>query len=43
VRIDKPLAGVYTIAVFASMIAFPPQSFALVVTGDLNSSLDLLP
>jgi hypothetical protein len=40
VRIEKPLAGEYTIVVFASTIGFPPQSFALVVTGDLKSTLD---
>ncbi len=39
IRIDKPKKGVHTIVVFASMILIPPQSYALVVTGDLKSSL----
>lgn len=39
VRIEKPLPGEYTIAIMASMVLFPPQSFALVVTGDLQSKL----
>lgn len=43
VRIDKPQPGDYTIAVVASMLIFPPQSFALVVTGDLQSALTPLP
>lgn len=34
IRIEKPLAGLYTIAVIASNILMPPQSFALVVTGN---------
>lgn len=42
-RIEKPLAGEYTIVVFAANLGFPPQSFALVVTGDLKSSLDVTP
>ena len=41
VRIEKPRPGDYTIAISASMLLFPPQSFALVVTGDLQS--DLIP
>ncbi len=39
VRIDAPTPGEYTIAIAASMLLVPPQSFALVVTGDLKSSL----
>jgi hypothetical protein len=39
IRIDKPKKGVYTIVVFASMLLIPPQSFALVITGDLQSPL----
>jgi serine protease AprX len=41
VRIEKPPPAVYTIVVTADMLAFPPQTFALVVTGDLKS--DLIP
>ena len=43
VRIEKPRAGKYFIVIFASMLAFPPQSFALVVTGDLKSELKFEP
>lgn len=43
VRIDAPIGGSYTIVVVASMILSPPQSFALVVTGDLQSPLNQLP
>jgi hypothetical protein len=39
VRIRAPAAGTYTIAVTASNLLLPPQCFALVVTGDLRSSL----
>lgn len=39
VRIEKPQPGDYTIAIFASMLLLPPQSFALVVTGELQSDL----
>ncbi|MDQ1558704.1 MAG: hypothetical protein QOD32_1764 [Pyrinomonadaceae bacterium] len=39
IRIDKPQPGVYTIAVFATNLLTPPQSFALVVTGSLQSNL----
>jgi hypothetical protein len=39
VRIEKPPPGVYTIAIFIGALNFPPQSFALVVTGDLQSAL----
>jgi hypothetical protein len=39
VRIEKPPPGDYTIAIMASMVLFPPQSFALVVSGDLQSKL----
>jgi serine protease AprX len=42
VRIDNP-KGVYTIVVVASNIIMPPQSFALVVTGDLKPPLTFLP
>jgi len=41
VRIEKPQPGDYTIAIVASMLLLPSQSFALVVTGDLQS--DLIP
>lgn len=43
VRIEKPRAGDYTIVVFASMLYLGPQPFALVVTGDLQSPLNLMP
>jgi hypothetical protein len=43
IRIDKPQPGVYTIAVFATNLLTPPQSFALVVTGNLQSDLIELP
>jgi hypothetical protein len=43
VKIEKPRAGDYTIAITASMLLVPPQSFALVVTGDLQSALTQLP
>jgi subtilisin family serine protease len=36
IRIDKPRAGVYTIAVIASNTLKPPQSFALVVSGNVT-------
>ena len=39
VRIEKPKPGTYTIAVFANTVLVPPQSFALVITGDLQSGL----
>lgn len=39
VRVANPPPGIYTIAVVANMILTPPQSFALVVTGELQSSL----
>ncbi|MDQ3749466.1 MAG: S8 family serine peptidase [Acidobacteriota bacterium] len=42
VRIDKP-KGVYTIVVVASNLVMPPQSFSLVVTGDLKTPLTFLP
>jgi hypothetical protein len=35
IRIAKPQAGKYTVAVFASNILMPRQSFALVVTGNI--------
>ncbi|MDX8527002.1 S8 family serine peptidase [Mesorhizobium sp. MSK_1335] len=37
VRIDKPKPGRHTIVVSADTLLEPPQSFALVVTGDLKS------
>lgn len=43
VRIVNPAPGTYTIAVTASAVFQPPQCFALVVTGDLRSSLRPLP
>jgi serine protease AprX len=43
VRVDKLKSGVFTIAVTATDLLVPPQSFALVVTGDLQSPLTLLP
>lgn len=39
VRIAQPKAGLYTIAITASMLLLPPQPFALVLTGDLQSPL----
>jgi hypothetical protein len=42
-RIMAPQAGVFTIAVTASNLLQPPQHFALVVTGDLQSPLSPLP
>lgn len=39
VRIDKPKAGDYSIVITAGNLLFPPQSFALVATGDLQSNL----
>ncbi len=39
VRIENPPPGDYTIAIVSSMLLLPPQSFALVVTGDLQSAL----
>jgi hypothetical protein len=41
VRIEKPEPGNYTIAIIASTLLIP-QSFALVVTGDLQSPLNQL-
>jgi hypothetical protein len=43
IRVDKPPAGTYTVAIIASNAPMPPQSFALVVTGYLLSGLTLLP
>jgi hypothetical protein len=43
IRIEKPTPGEYTIAIAVSNLLFPPQSFALVVTGDLKSELTPLP
>ncbi|PBC01436.1 S8 family serine peptidase [Mesorhizobium sp. WSM3860] len=37
VRIDKPKPGRHTIVVLADTLRDPPQTFALVVTGDLES------
>jgi subtilisin family serine protease len=39
VRIEKPTAAVYTIAVTGANVFAGPQEFALVVTGDLGSPL----
>jgi subtilisin family serine protease len=39
VRIEKPRAAKYTIVVNASSLIVSPQTFALVVTGDLQSAL----
>jgi hypothetical protein len=43
VRVEKPSPGVYTIAVTVIDLVHPPQTFALVVTGDLHSDLTVLP
>jgi subtilisin family serine protease len=43
VRIDNPTPGIYTIVVVASNLLIPPQAFALVVAGDLQSGLTPLP
>jgi serine protease AprX len=43
VRVPKPTAGIFTIAVTATNLLEPPQTFALVVTGDLQSPLSALP
>jgi serine protease AprX len=42
VRIDNPPAGDYVIQVSATNLLGPPQDFALVVTGELGSSLTRL-
>jgi hypothetical protein len=42
VRIAQPKAGLYSIAVTASNLLVPPQSFALVVAGDLQTPLTAL-
>jgi serine protease AprX len=39
VRIEKPLAGDYTIAVTAGTLLAPPQHFAFVISGNLDSNL----
>ena len=39
VRVPNPAPGNYTIVVVAADLLFPPQAFALVVTGDLPSPL----
>ena len=39
VRVAEPTPGDYTIAVTASMLLLPPQAYALVVAGDLQSPL----
>lgn len=39
VRLDAPAAGRYTLQVFARNLLRPPQDFALVVTGKLDSGL----
>lgn len=43
VRIEPPPPGLYTIAVTAIDLAQPPQTFALVVTGDLRGELTAMP
>jgi serine protease AprX len=43
VRVQKPRAGFFTIAVTATNLLQPPQAFALVVTGDLQSPLSPAP
>ena len=43
VRIENPVPGDYTIMIVASNLLVPPQAFALVVTGDLQSGLVPLP
>ena len=42
VRIDNPPAGDYVIQVSATNLLGPPQDFALIVTGELDSSLTRL-
>ncbi|WP_442579089.1 S8 family serine peptidase [Mesorhizobium sp. ASY16-5R] len=42
VRIDKPKSGGHTIVVLAENLLEPPQTFALVVTGDLKSRPSLV-
>ncbi|HTF20015.1 MAG TPA: S8 family serine peptidase [Chryseolinea sp.] len=42
IRVDKPLPGEYMIAIQAANIIFSPQDFAMVVTGDLTSTLTQL-
>ena len=43
VRLPNPKAGAYTVVVTASNVLVPPQTFALVITGDLVSDLKRLP
>lgn len=43
VRVQAPRPGNYTIVVTAVDLLFPPQTYALVVTGDLQSSLQAIP
>jgi serine protease AprX len=43
VRMERPIAGPFIIAVTATNLLEPPQSFALAVTGDLQSPLERLP
>jgi hypothetical protein len=43
IRIESPMAGDYTIGITAISLLQPPQAFALVVTGDLQSRLQQLP
>jgi hypothetical protein len=42
VRIDRPKAGLYTVTTTADNLRQAPQTFALVVTGDLRSPLSLV-
>jgi hypothetical protein len=42
IRVAQPTSGLFTIAVTATNLLQPPQAFALVVTGDLQSPLTLL-
>jgi subtilisin family serine protease len=43
VRLAEPVAGPFTIAVTATNLLEPPQSFALVITGDIESPLEPWP
>ncbi|UGA43471.1 S8 family serine peptidase [Bradyrhizobium quebecense] len=43
IRVDKVSPGTFTIVVTATNLLQPPQAFALVVTGDLQSSLSPVP
>jgi hypothetical protein len=42
-RVDQVKPGTFTVVVTAENLLEPPQAFALVVTGDLQSRLSLCP